>query len=302
MTRGEREACLPAVRGGRAGGAAQEAQASGAGSGAGAASDPAEPGGGDGLHHRRPGNREDGSHPERGRCLHARVSGAGSRHQSGLGTRDQGAGAADRRTRPTGTPALGQRARVYLAAPAGLGRRLEGRAGAHPAGQADAERACRELPRKTARRVLERKLVPYTERRKKHPGKLAAGVQLRASAQLARLQDAGGVPAESRLCRCGKQTTLPTSAQPRLRRLRDNLTAKPKPRNSSYHWVRNRGQVTTASVVTCLPPLCTWPAITSSAFNFSEISKCSKSCFTFFTTASSSPRLAAAIAPWMVWQ
>src|SRR5258705_8276413 len=68
-------------------------------------------------------------------------------------------------------------------------------------------------------------------------------VQLRASAQLARLQDAGGVPAESRLCRCGKQTTLPTSAQPRLRRLRDNLKAKPKRRNSSYHWVRNRGQV-----------------------------------------------------------
>jgi putative transposase len=85
---------------------------------------------------------------------------------------------------------------------------------------------------------------PYTERRKKHPGKLAAGVQLRASAQLARLQDAGGVPAESRLSRCGKQTTLPTSAQPRLRRLRDNLKAKPKRGNSSHHWVRNRGQVT----------------------------------------------------------
>jgi len=63
-------------------------------------------------------------------------------------------------------------------------------------------------------------------------------------AQLARLQDAGRVPAEGRLCRCGKQRTLPTSAQPRLRRLRDNLKAKPKPRNSSYQWVRNRGQVT----------------------------------------------------------
>ena len=70
------------------------------------------------------------------------------------------------------------------------------------------------------------------------------GVQLRASAQFARLQNAGGVPAEGRLCRCGKQRTLPTSAQPRLRRLRDNLKAKPKPRNSSYQWMRNRGQVT----------------------------------------------------------
>ena len=37
------------------------------------------------------------------------------------------------------------------------------------------------------------------------------------------LQDAGGVPAESRL--------------------RDNLKAKPKLGNSSYQWMRNRGQV-----------------------------------------------------------
>jgi transposase InsO family protein len=82
--------------------------------------------------------------------------------------------------------------------------------GTHPAWQADAERACRELPRKAARRVSERQLVPHAQRRKKHPGELAAGVQLRTPAQLARLQDAGGVPAESRLCRCGKQRTLPT--------------------------------------------------------------------------------------------
>ena len=91
---------------------------------------------------------------------------------------------------------------------------------------------------------LNAQLVPHAERCAEHPGKLAAGVQLRASAQLARLQNAGGVPAESRLCRCGKQRTLPTSAQPRLRRLRDNLKAKPKPGNSSYQWMRNRGQVT----------------------------------------------------------
>jgi hypothetical protein len=35
-----------------------------------------------------------------------------------------------------------------------------------------------------------------------------------------------------------------TSAQPRLRRLRDNLKAKPKPGNCSYQWMRNRGHVT----------------------------------------------------------
>ena len=47
---------------------------------------------------------------------------------------------------------------------------------------------------------------------------------------------------QSRLCKCGKQRTLPTFTQPR-RRLRDNLEAKPKPRNSGYQWLRNRGQV-----------------------------------------------------------
>ena len=47
---------------------------------------------------------------------------------------------------------------------------------------------------------------------------------------------------QSRLCKCGKQRTLPTFTQPR-RRLRVNLEAKPKPRNSSYRWLRNRGQV-----------------------------------------------------------
>jgi hypothetical protein len=36
--------------------------------------------------------------------------------------------------------------------------------------------------------------------------------------------------------------TRPTSAQPRLRRLRDNLKAKPKLGNSSYPWVSNRGR------------------------------------------------------------
>src|ERR1700709_254721 len=50
-----------------------------------------------------------------------------------------------------------------------------------------------------------------------------------------------GVPAEVRLCRCGKQRTLPTSAQPRRRR--DHLDAKTKLGNSSDQWVRQRGQV-----------------------------------------------------------
>ena len=63
----------------------------------------------------------------------------------------------------------------------------------------------------------------------------------RTSAQLARIQDAGRVPA-SRLCKCGKHRTLPTFTQPR-RRLRDNLEAKPKPGNSGYQLLRKWGQV-----------------------------------------------------------
>jgi putative transposase len=65
---------------------------------------------------------------------------------------------------------------VLLAADAGLGRRAEDRAGAHPAGEADAERARGELPRTAARRVPERALVPHAERCAGYTGRLAAGV------------------------------------------------------------------------------------------------------------------------------
>jgi putative transposase len=59
---------------------------------------------------------------------------------------------------------IGERGRPEnLAAHAGLGRGLEGRAGSHPARQADAERACRKLPRTAARRVPQRKLVQNVE-------------------------------------------------------------------------------------------------------------------------------------------
>ena len=53
------------------------------------------------------------------------------------------------------------------------------------------------------------------ERCARDAGELAAGVQLRTPAQLAGLQNAGGVPAANWLCECGKQRTLPTFAQPR---------------------------------------------------------------------------------------
>jgi hypothetical protein len=62
-----------------------------------------------------------------------------------------------------------------------LGRRLEGRAGAHPARPADAERTRRKLPWQAARRVPQRNLVPDAERCQVYSGNLARGVQLRAA-------------------------------------------------------------------------------------------------------------------------
>ena len=73
---------------------------------------------------------------------------------------------------------------------------------------------------------------------------MARRVQLRAATQLACLQNTTGVRHRIGPWRCGKQTTLPTSPQARLRRrLSDILTAKQKPGNSSYEWLRKRGQV-----------------------------------------------------------
>ena len=175
-------------------------------------------------------------------------------HQLGQRTGDAGAGAADRRARPAAECTFRQQAEVHLAADARLGRGAQDCAGSHPAGPADAERTRRELQRQAARRVPQHKLVPHSERRAGDAGELAARVQLRTPAQLAGLQNAGGVPAEGRLCRCGKQRTLPTSAQPRLLRLRDNLKAKPKRENSSYRWLREWGQVTTPNTSPTLVP------------------------------------------------
>ena len=58
--------------------------------------DEGQPGVGDGLHRRWPGDWSDGAHPQRGGCVHARVPGAGSRHQPRQWPRDAGAGTADR--------------------------------------------------------------------------------------------------------------------------------------------------------------------------------------------------------------
>ena len=72
----------------------------------------------------------------------------------------------------------------------------------HRAGQAAAERLCRELHRPAARRVLERDAVRIVGPSPRRPRCLAHRLQRRASAFGARQQDTGGVPSPAH-CRCG---------------------------------------------------------------------------------------------------
>jgi len=130
--------------------------------------------------------------------VHPRVFGAGGRYQPGDQTRDAGAGSADRRARHAVERALGQRARVYFATDAGLGRGAQDQPGPYPAGSSHAERPCGELPRTVPRRVPERKLVPHSQRCAPDAGGMAPGLQLRASAQFAWLQDPTGVRGQNK--------------------------------------------------------------------------------------------------------
>ena len=100
--------------------------------------------------------------------------------------------------------------------------------------------ARQKLPRQAARRVPQRNPVPDAERCPVYSGNLAGGLQLRTASQLAGLPHTTGVQTAVGLCRCGKQTTLPTSAHPRRRQGR--LDTKTKLENSSYQWMRKREQ------------------------------------------------------------
>ena len=83
---------------------------------------------------------------------------------------------ADRRARATRERAFRQRPGVHVTSDAGLAGRAKDGPGPHPTRQANAERACRELPRKTARRMPQCQLVPHPERRADNPRNLTAGV------------------------------------------------------------------------------------------------------------------------------
>ena len=172
-----------------------------------------------------------GTHPERGGCLHARVPGAGGRHQSRQWPRNAGAGAGDRRAWQTRECTLGQWAGVHFAMHDRLGRRLEGRAGAHPAGPTDAERSCRKLPWQATRRVPQRKLVQNPQRCSIHSVGLAPGIQHRETSPFARLPHPARVPPDARRERGHGHSPFA------------NYNHQPN-RDSSYKWMRKRGQVT----------------------------------------------------------
>src|SRR5277367_3422034 len=78
--------------------------------------------------------------------------------------------------------------------------------------------------------MLERALVPDSGRRPRDHRKLADRLQPGTPTQLPGLSDPGGISKRKCLCKCGKQRTLPTFAQPRRRRA--YLAAKLNPEHS----------------------------------------------------------------------
>ena len=126
--------------------------------------DGGEPGVGAGLRARCGGVRAGDPGAERGGCLHAGVSGAGSGHQLCQPASDAGVGRDHRRARAAAGDSLRQRAGTDEPAFSGVVPGAEDRVGAHPAGEADAERAGGELPRTVARRVSEGELVSESVR------------------------------------------------------------------------------------------------------------------------------------------
>src|SRR5271169_866363 len=82
--------------------------------------------------------------------------------------------------------------------------------------------------------MSERALVPDPGRCPRDHRKLADRLQPGTPPQLTRLSNPGGISKRKRLCKCGKQRTLPTFAQPRRRRA--YLAAKLKPEHSHSGW------------------------------------------------------------------
>ena len=197
--RGEREASLPAVCGGRLAVRRRKRKRLVRDRALEPRLIAAQPGVGDGLHRGWPGDRADGAHPQRGRCVHARVPGAGGRHQPGQSGRVTRVleRLIEERGRPENVrsdngPEFTSRRMLGWAEDwkVGLVHIQPGR----PMQNGHVESFHGRLRDECLNASWFRTLNDVRE----HPGKLAAGVQLRAPAQFARLPNAGGVQTRPR--------------------------------------------------------------------------------------------------------
>ncbi len=116
--------------------------------------------------------------------------------------RDTGAGFGHCPARTATGDSLQQRPGADQLTLSGLGARVKDRAAPHPAGAADAERPCGELPRTSARGVPASKLVHQPVRRTPECCDLADGVQRATSSQQPRLSNS------SRVCTRGSNPEL----------------------------------------------------------------------------------------------
>src|ERR1700733_2246959 len=151
--------------------------------------------------------RPDDPRAERGGRLHARVSGARSRHQLRQPKSDASVGSNHRRARRAAGDPLRQRAGVDEPAFSGVVYRAADRASAYPTGKADAERASRKFQRAVAGRVFELELVSESVRCACEDRGLAEGVQRRTSAQQSGIQN------PERVCRSAGRRLLHSCAR-----------------------------------------------------------------------------------------
>ena len=156
---GEPQAGASGVSGGGVEDSAEEAQALHAHRAAAASLHGGESGVGAGLRARCGGKRASDPGAERGGCVYAGMSGAGSGHQLCQPASDAGVGGDRGGTRSAAGDSLRQRAGADEPAFSGVVHRAEDRVGAHPTGTADAERTRGKFSRAVARGVLERELV-----------------------------------------------------------------------------------------------------------------------------------------------
>jgi putative transposase len=211
----ESQAGASGVSGSRVDAAAEEAETLRARGQAAGAADSGEPGVGAGFCARRGGVRAGDPGAERGRRLHAGMSGAGSGHQFRQPESDPGVGCDHRRAGQACGDSLRQRAGVHQPAFSGVGGGAGDRVESHSAGQADAERAGGKFSRTVAGRVFAGELVSESVRRAVEGGGVAERVQPGAPAQQF------GIPHAEQVCGGAGGGLLPRAPPSRLKPQRE---------------------------------------------------------------------------------